>query len=143
MLRGFTLMEMMIVMVFGLVLYQLVVVFGVTSLLVQEMDRTTQTGRSELSLARDRAMSGKGGSSWGVEFATSTIIQFQGTSYAARNKAYDISSPISSKITVTGTREFVFTAPLGEPTQTGTVTFIMGDRTRNLSVNIYGMIELQ
>jgi prepilin-type N-terminal cleavage/methylation domain-containing protein len=143
MLRGFTLMEIMIVMVFGLILYQLMIVFGATSLSIQEMDRTTQSARSELALARNRALSGKGGTSWGVRFATSTIIQFQGSSYATRNPAYDLATPLSLKMNVTGTREFVFTSPLGEPAQSGAVIFSTGDRTRSVSVNIYGMIELQ
>lgn len=136
-------MEFMVVMVFGLILYQLTVSFGMTSLSLQEMDRTTQTARSELSLARNRAISGRNSSSWGVRFATSTIIQFQGSSYASRNAAYDLASPLSASTVVSGTREFVFTSPHGEPTQAGAVTFTTGSRTRSISVNIYGMIELQ
>lgn len=142
-LKGFTLMELMIVLVFGLILYQLTVVFGMTSLTIQEMDRTTQTARSELALARNRAISGKNNSSWGVQFATSSVIQFQGSSYATRNAAYDLASPLSGNMVVGGTREFVFTSPYGKPVQAGTVTFSMGGRTRSILVNMYGMIELQ
>jgi prepilin-type N-terminal cleavage/methylation domain-containing protein len=141
--KGFTLMELMIVMVFGLILYQMTAVFGSTSLSLQEMDRTTQTARSELSLARSRALSGKGGTSWGVRFADDAIIQFQGSSYDMRNPAYDISSALSASIVISGTREFTFTAPSGEPTQAGTVVFHVRDREGSLSVNEYGMIELQ
>lgn len=142
-LKGFTLMELMVVLIFGLILYQLTVAFGMTSLTVQEMDRTTQTARSELSLARDRAMSGRDGTSWGVMFATSSIIQFRGSSYASRNPAYDLASPLSESLVVTGKQEFVFTAPYGDPAAPGSVTFAFGGRTRNVSVNLYGMIEVQ
>lgn len=142
-LKGFTLMELMVVLIFGVILYQLMLMFGTTSLSIQEMDRTTQTARSELALARSRAMSGKGGSSWGVAFATSSIIQFQGSSYATRNAIYDLSSPLTASIAVTGTREYVFTAPFGDPVQAGTTTFMFGGRTRSVVVNLYGMIELK
>lgn len=142
-LKGFTLIELMVVLIFGVILYQLMLMFGTTSLAIQEMDRTTQTARSELALARGRAMSGKGGTSWGVEFATSSIIQFQGSSYATRNTAYDLSSPLTSSLVVTGTREYVFTAPFGDPAQGGTTTFSFGGRSRSIVVNIYGMIELK
>lgn len=136
-------MEIMIVIAFSVILYRLTTVFGMSSLSLQEMDRTTQTARSELRLSRSRAMSGKGDVNWGVRFEDDAIIQFQGDSYASRNPGYDISSPISGAIAVSGTREFVFTSPLGEPISEGAVIFISGDREKSISVNKYGMIELQ
>jgi Tfp pilus assembly protein FimT len=142
-LKGFTLMEIMIVIVFGFILFRLTTVFGMSSLALQEMDRTTQVARSELSLSRSRALSGKGGASWGVRFEDNAIVQFQGNSYNTRNNIYDVSSPLSNSVKVSGTREFVFTAPLGEPLQSGTVGFSIGSRVRNVSVNEYGMIEMQ
>lgn len=141
--RGFTFMELLVVLMFGLILYGLTVSFGVSSLSIQEMDRTVQVARSELSLARNRALSGKSSASWGVYFATSSIIQFQGASYAARVQSRDLSTPLSAGMSITGTKEYVFTAPYGDPTSSGTSTFSYAGRTRVLSVNAYGMIEVQ
>lgn len=136
-------MELLIVLMFGMILYGLTVTFGTTALSVQEMDRTIQVARSELSLARNRALSGKNSSSWGVYFATSTVVQFQGASYATRTASKDLSTPLSSGMVITGTKEYVFNAPYGDPTSSGTSTFSFAGRTRILTVNMYGMIEVQ
>jgi type II secretory pathway pseudopilin PulG len=141
--RGFTLLEMLVTIGFVLVLAGTVAVFGITSLKLQEVDRAVQTIRNNLVAARDQAMSARESSRWGVEFATSSIMSFKGSTYATRDHSYDLFNPFAPGINITGISEIVFVPPFGNAATSGSVTITDGDRTVSISVNPYGMIQAQ
>lgn len=140
---GFTLMEIVIVLAFMVILFGMTSIFGLSAIRVQELDRATETARSELSLVRDRAMSGNSGEAWGVAFATSSLVEFRGSSYATRNPGLDLEVPFSGKIRFSGLSEVVFLPPYGRPKATGTLMIFDGSQTNSISVNAHGMIETQ
>ncbi len=140
--KGFTLIELLVVIIFSIILFGTVAAFGVSALYVQELDRTVQTIRNELVAARDEAMSGRDGSSWGVAFGTSTAVFFKGGTYGSRDEAFDLVNPFAPRMEITGPLEFVFAPPFGNATATGTVTIANGSHQASITVNRYGMIEV-
>lgn len=141
--RGFTLIELMVVIIFAMMILGLTSAFGISTLRVQELDRATETTRSVLALARGKAMSANGDDSWGVAFATSSLVEFRGASYASRNPAYDIETGFASRIVFSGSSEIVFQPPFGNPAASGTVQIFDGERSNAISINAYGMIETE
>lgn len=142
--RGFTLIELLIVISFSMILFGMVALFGISSLYVQELDRTVQTIRNELMSARDATISGRDGSSWGVAFGTSTAVIFKGSTYGSRDSSYDLLHPFAPRIAITGPSEIVFSPPFGDATATGTISITSGaDHEASITVNRYGMIEVE
>jgi Tfp pilus assembly protein FimT len=141
--RGFTLFEVIIASTFILALFQLISVFGIRAVYLQEIDQVRETIRNELVYARDQALSNAGGTSWGVRFTTSTVVQYKGSSYASRDPEYDRVNDFGSRITITGDEEVVFTPPFGEAQASGTVNVTNGTQTAIITVNPYGKIEVQ
>ncbi len=88
-------------------------------------------------------MSERESSRWGVEFATSSIMAFKGSTYATRDHSYDLFNPFAPAIRITGSSEIVFVPPFGNAATSGAVTVTDGDRTVSISINPYGMIVAQ
>jgi hypothetical protein len=140
---GFTLIEMLATITFVIVLASMVAMFGISALKMQEVDRTLQTIRNALVASRDQAISERESSRWGVEFATSSIMAFKGSTYATRDHAFDLFNPFAPAIKISGISEIVFVPPFGNAATSGSVTITDGDRTVSISVNAYGMIQAQ
>lgn len=141
--RGFTLIELLVVIIFSMILFGIVAVFGISSIYIQELDRTVQTIRNELVAARDEAMSGRDGSAWGVAFGTSTAVFFKGSTYGSRDTAFDLVNPFAPRMVITGPLEIVFAPPFGNAIATGTISIANGTHDASITVNRYGMIEVQ
>jgi Tfp pilus assembly protein FimT len=142
--RGFTLFEVLIVVAFIVILFQLISLFGIRAIFLQEIDQVRETVRSELASARDHAISGSGSASaWGVSFATSSMMTFKGASFESRDPSYDFETVFGSRVVLTGTEEIVFTPPFGEPQTSGTVMITNGTEYATATVNPYGAIEVQ
>lgn len=141
--RGFTLIEVLMTIVFIIALFQLVSIFGIRAIYVQQIDQVRETIRNELVFSRDQAMAGSGDGSWGVFFTTTTVVQYKGSSYASRDAEYDRVNDFGSRIIITGDEEIVFTSPYGDVQASGTVSVTNGTQTAIISVNPYGTIEVQ
>lgn len=141
--QGFTLVEILIAMFFFLMLFGISIMFGVSAIDVQELDRVTQTVRNELVLSRDYAQSGREESPWGIAFIDNSIVQFKGDSYATRDEGYDLITDFQSDIEISGLSEVVFTPPLGYASASGTVYIQKEVHEAQIHVNSYGMIEIQ
>jgi len=139
--RGFTLIEIMIVLTFASILLGITIVFGVSAIRLQELDRAEQSIRNELALVRERAMSARADSSWGLAVATSTITEFKGDSYDERDTAYDLELGFANNVRLSGVSEIVFRPPFGNPSASGTIVVTDGENEKTVSVNEYGMIE--
>jgi Tfp pilus assembly protein FimT len=142
--RGFTLFEVIVASMFVLILIQLVAVFGLKAIYIQEMDQVRESVRKDLVYARDHAISGSGSAStWGVAFTTSTIIKFKGASYASRDPVFDFETDFGPRITFGGADEIVFLPPFGEAQASGTITITNGVDYATATVNPYGTVEIQ
>lgn len=140
---GFTLFEIVLVGAFMLLVFQMVTIFGLRSLNVQQMDQARQTIRGELSYARNLAIAGKGDSPWGVAFDTNTVTRFKGSSYATRDAEEDSAHTFSGNLSIFGASEIVFTPPFGDAQASGTVSVTDGTLSSVITVNPYGTIEIQ
>lgn len=141
--RGFTLLEMLLVVaLIGLVA-------GMGAPLFQsfqvrnDLDIAATTAIESLRRAQALARSVDGDVPWGVRIATSTgITLFKGTSYAARDAAFDETTAISTIVSVGGVSEVVFAKVTGFPNVTGTTTLTSTtNETRNFSLNAKGTIN--
>jgi len=141
--RGFTIFEVLITIAFIIALFQLVSIFGIQAIYVQEIDQARETIRNELVFSRDQAMAGSGDASWGVFFTTTTVIQYKGSNYASRDVEYDRVNNLGSRITISGDNEVIFTPPYGNVQASGTVSVTNGTQTAIITVNPYGKIEIQ
>lgn len=141
--RGFTLFEVLITAMFALALFQLISVFGVRAIYVQEIDQARETIRNELVFARDQAMVSSRDASWGVLFTTTTVVQYKGSSYASHDPEFDRVNDFGDRITITGDDEIIFTPPHGEVQASGTVNVTNGTQTAIITINPYGTIEVQ
>lgn len=130
------------VCVFLFIVGSMSVVFGIRAIAIQELDSARDTATSELSLARDHAMSGSNDSPWGVMFATSSMTTFRGTSYAARDTAFDRTTTFGSGVTFSGATSVLFLPPDGTVNTPGTVLMVNGSVTTSVGVNAIGAIEV-
>ncbi|MBI4133380.1 hypothetical protein HY478_02080 [Candidatus Uhrbacteria bacterium] len=140
--KGFTLLEILIVLVLVIMIVVMSAVLGRQTILNQELERVRETIRSELVRAQGDTIAGTRDASWGVAFSTNTVTRFQGTSYATRNQAFDAVTTFQN-VTITGPTEIVFSRPEGVPTGTGTITVTLGTRTTTVTVNAAGAITVQ
>lgn len=86
------------------------------------VDFAARTTTAFLRAARERARFGWDDAAWGVAVDGGTITLFQGSSYAARDAAYDETATYVTSATITGTTEYVFSLATGRTTG-GALTF--------------------
>jgi hypothetical protein len=132
----------MILVSFMFVVTAFAVFFGTRAIDIQELDAARDTAMSELALAREHAMDGTSDSAWGVAFATSSITTFKGSSFAGREKIYDLTTSFSSKVRLSGISSIVFLPPDGSVLTTGTVNITNGVATSSVGVNAVGGIDV-
>ncbi len=140
--NGFTLVEIFVVIGLLIVIASLSATLGRQALIGQELRRTQEIIRSELVRAQGDTIAGTRDGSWGVAVNGDTITRFQGTSYATRNPAFDVTTTFGGT-TIAGPAEIVFTRPRGIPVAGGTITIMLESRSATVVVNASGAIEAQ
>lgn len=144
MLRGFTLLELIIVIGFAALLFAVVGLFQVAPQLQSlELERARELIRSELVRARTDATAGSENQSWGVAFSASAITRFAGANFSARDPQFDVMTNFSAPVQISGTPEIVFTGPRGEPAATASITATDGRRSYTININAAGTITVQ
>jgi len=139
---GFTLIEVIIVVVFISLVASLGLSIGIdvyrSSSLASEKDLIV----SALERARSLATTNAGGMPHGVYIEDDKHTIFRGASFAARDTTFDQAIGNASLITATGTIEFVFEQLSGDGLATGTLT-MTDDRgvSRTISVNEEGGLD--
>lgn len=141
-MRGFTLVELLIVLAIAGVLFVIVSsiarnTYPATQLRA-EADAVMQLMRKAQMLSTTR----KEDSVWGVYRTASTVTLFAGASYATRDVTFDQTHIFRGGITASGAEEIVFEALQG--TTTATTITLMATATSEevvLSVNQNGVIE--
>ena len=76
---------------------------------------------------------------WGVRYGSNTITLFLGSSYAARNSAFDETYTINPTVTVSGFTEIVFAKATGMPSAAPTVTVSAGTTSKTITINAHGV----
>jgi prepilin-type N-terminal cleavage/methylation domain-containing protein len=146
--RGFTLIEMLIVItIMGILVVSVLTIFTKINS-SQAIDKDAQLLVETLRQAQSQTLSSQNASQYGVHIATTSVTLFTGTTYSSSdtsNKSFlfntrDIVSTISL---IGGSTNVVFKRLTGETDQSGTITLFSPAASSTKTVTIYktGVIQ--
>jgi prepilin-type N-terminal cleavage/methylation domain-containing protein len=143
-MRGFTLLEILIVVGISLILFYLIIPVGLDFYKSQQIDNETRIMVQTLKRAQSKAMAAESDSKFGVYINNDNYILFRGDSYASRNSQYDEVFDLSGSITIEDSpKEIVFSKVEGTPSFAGGIVFNGGNQTRKVLINKFGVISLE
>lgn len=149
--RGFSVIELLIVCGITAMLATLSISTFVNVSNSQSLEKDVNYVVSLIEKARTQTINAKNNSQYGIQFGTSTVALFQGTTYNAAsssNSVFALSSKveISSKSLAAGKDQVVFDFITGKASATGTVTFwLKQDHSASSTIVLYrsGFAEIQ
>jgi type II secretory pathway pseudopilin PulG len=140
--RGFTLIEVSIIILIMLIVVTIII--GVFSTLnsSQGLLGSAEEVRSIIQKAQSLTLSSKGDTRYGVHFDTNQVVLYQGSSYSSSD-ANNVVTPLSSKVTISsivlvgGGSEVLFDRLTGATSQSGTTTIaLVSDATKTVKIII-------
>ncbi|MBI5732762.1 prepilin-type N-terminal cleavage/methylation domain-containing protein [Candidatus Jorgensenbacteria bacterium] len=147
--KGFTLIEMIIVMAF-LVVVGALLVSSLNNQALGNLDGEAQIISSRLSQTQTRAMGGVGGTSWGLHLnnvTSSFYALFQGSTYVTPIDTYYLSNTIQFQTPATGaSTTIVFDKLTGKTTGTSTIIISLKSNssiTKTITVSATGKINIE
>jgi prepilin-type N-terminal cleavage/methylation domain-containing protein len=125
--RGFTLIEIVVSIVIITILLSIGAGAFVSTRKARELETMTDAIVAKLEGAKTDAISGKGGSAFGVKFNSSSYVYFKGSSYdssGASNITYPLITgyQIVASIPASADTAIIFARMTGTPVATGTVS---------------------
>ena len=96
---------------------------------------------TQLRKAQLYSMMGKQNGSWGVHLSGSTLTIFQGSSFAARNSAFDETVTENTNVNISGLSDVVFAKTTGVPSTTLSVSIVGGTTSTQVTLNGEGMVS--
>jgi prepilin-type N-terminal cleavage/methylation domain-containing protein len=140
--NGFTIIELLVVIAILLILGGLSSPFYSNFLVSNYLETKTNEVITALRTAQINAVSGKGGTRWGVNISASAITVYKGNSYATRAAAFDQIYTIPATITITNV-DVAFTMTTGNPTNTPTITISNNvGKSHTVTVNSVGTVDV-
>jgi prepilin-type N-terminal cleavage/methylation domain-containing protein len=134
--RGFTLIEVLIVMGLFVLLLAFVVPIGLSFYQSQITDETALELASAFDRARSDARLGKSESAYGIKVLSDRYVLFRGDSYATRVSVEDMTTMFPGGTVVTASpSEYVFSKLDAFASATGTVNLIVFGKTHTVSVD--------
>jgi type II secretory pathway pseudopilin PulG len=144
--RGFSILETMIVVAITIVIASIGTYAFTTLRTHKQLEVAADALRARLEEARTYAMSGKGGTTYGVSFATSTYTLYSGSTYsagAAGNVVTTLPSPVTlSRSLSGGASTILFARITGLPSATGTLTLNNSSSTASVTVGTMGDVNV-
>lgn len=107
-----------------------------------DLSLATQSTATVARRAQTLSVAGNQDSSWGVYIQDSGITLFKGSSFAARDTAYDEQTTFSTIEEIQGQQEFVFDKQSGASNASSSVTLI--DKSTNSTtvfINTFGVVS--
>ncbi|MFC1802142.1 Tfp pilus assembly protein FimT/FimU [Patescibacteria group bacterium] len=138
--RGFTLLELMIVISIIIVVGAFTIPVGIKFFQSQALEDTTDSIVETLRRARNQAVFQKNDSSFGVKFASTSFTLFQGDTYTSRDTQEDEVFDLVSGVNTNGIDEIVFSRIFGTTTA-DTLDITLDDNSRSIDINIQGKVE--
>lgn len=145
---GFSLIELLIVLAIMAILTTITISTFVSSRKTEALSKDTEAVIEILEQARNQTISSKNASAYGVNFSTSSLTLFAGTSYSSsdpNNQTTALSFGTTLTTTLpSGTTAIVFNRITGETNQSSTVTIkLLSSTLASTTVKIYktGTIE--
>lgn len=142
-MRGFTLLETLLVLSILSALVFLTAPIGLTFYQTQALDEATLSTIETLRRAKFNAIFQRNDSAFGVKFMSDSYTLFQGDSYTSREENEDELFLLPADITTSGISEIVFSKMTGVPNSTGTITLTLGTRDESIIVDDPGVIDRQ
>lgn len=143
---GFTLIELLIVVAIIGLLAGLSIPFAQSMLVSSDLATEVDAIAASLRRAQQQAMDGLASGGWGVHFEPSQrqYTLFQGATYASRDSSFDQTEDFTATFALTTDfgADLIFTATIGLPSASGTVSFSGGGQTGKVQVNSQGRIEI-
>ena len=145
-MRGFTLVELLLVMAIVALVGALSVPMLQTTQVSADLTSSTQKLISTLRRAQWQATTEQEADSWGVYFdnGVKSFILFKGVNYAGRDQTADqvFSWPATFTLSTDFGNEIIFNLASGQPTASGTVELTSGNnQTKAILINSYGKIQ--
>ena len=138
--RGFTLLELLVVLALGVILTTASYLLSVTAIRSHEFQRTRETVNQELWRARTDTIANTQDSSWGIRLSANTLTRYRGNSYASRQVADDVIYTFGSQIVFSGASEVTFLRPEGTVASTQTIFFTDSMRSATTIISPSGAI---
>ncbi|MEN9912619.1 MAG: hypothetical protein RLY66_27 [Candidatus Parcubacteria bacterium] len=125
--QAFTLVEIIVVIVILTIIFSIGAGTFVNTRKARELETMTDAIAAKLEQAKSEAISGKGGSAFGVKFTSSSYTYFKGGSYSssgATNMTYPLTDgyQITASIPASSDTAIIFARMTGTPVATGTVS---------------------
>ena len=140
--RGFTIIELIIVIALVSILGLLSVAFFSRSLLANAVVNTEDEFAGELRKAQLYSMMGKqNGGVWGVAYSANTLYLFKGSSFATRSTAFDETYTVNPNVIVSGLTEVEFSHMTGTPSAQPTIVIKSSNTSRTITINSQGIIN--
>lgn len=133
--RGFTLIEILVVLSLGLILISSTYFLSIGTIRSFAFQRAHATVKQELWRARTDTMSQTQDSNWGVIFSGHTITRYRGDSYSARAVEDDVIHVFDETLTFAGTEEIPFIGLDGSVSSTHSV--VLTDQSRTATTTVY------
>lgn len=145
--NGFTLIELLLTVAIISVIGILSTGFYSRFLLQNSVANTSDQLVADFRKAQMYSMTGKynlTNTTWGVRYGSNTITLFLGSSYAARNSAFDETFTVNPSVSVSGFTEIVFAKTTGLPTggnpsNTPTIVVSSGTTSKTITINSQGV----
>lgn len=141
--RGFSLVEMLVVLAIGVIITAVVVGSFSRSTGLQALDKQTTVALSLLEQARDLTLSAKNAAVYGVHFETTKAVLFTGPTYSA-SASSNVVEPMHYLLQISGIsllgggNDVVFNRLVGDTAQSGTVTLsLLASTTQSKTITIF------
>ena len=138
--KGFTLLEIIIVIVLFALLVGISIPFGLDVYLSYVLISETRNMVSFMRRAETLSFTNTRNDSYGVMIMNDRFVLFRGASFATRDTAFDEEYLRSPLVTVSGVAHIVFAAVTGRPDIMGTTTFSNGVNEQTVFINEHGTL---
>ena len=139
--RGFTLIELIIVIALAVIIFSFTVGVGSDFYLSQSLIAERDSVVSLLRRARIKAMNNTRQSNQGLFIAAGEYVIFEGDTYAGRSVDFDEVFPRAGRVQISGPSEIVFNSSEGSSSASGTISIVSGAGTAKILVNSEGRIS--
>jgi len=147
---GFTLVELLVVVALIAILSVISVKSFSENSRAKQLEVEVDTALSFIKEAQSKAVNSLNGSEFGIRFASTTLTEFEGTSFNQNDivQVLELSGGVSiQSITLGGGGTDIYFSQLtGRPSKTGVVVFQQQGRassTKTMTISSTGLIEIQ
>lgn len=140
--HGFTLVELLLSVAIMTMLIGLSLPVYETFVRRNDLDLTAQNIAGAIRRAEVYARGVKNDSTWSIEFLSSGVTIFKGSTYSTRDTSYDEIVSLPGSVSISGDSEMIFSKLSGSPDAAGTITLTSSTNdTRTIAVNAKGMVS--